>query len=484
MDSAVAGAGYTWYPAFWNGCLWEYDADMYLVKSTLEGDIIWTQRIGSPSHAEQAISIANTVDGGFVLAGLGTVVSNNPEMLLVKTDPFGQVTWAKSAGRPGYDVARQVRQTSDGGYVVAGNRTDTINSGGLCILKFDASGDTVWTRIFRSATVAFDQAHSILQNSDGDYLITGTVSNPTGLCLMKLSNSGNLLWAKNFEGGNLGRSICQTHDGGYVILGTHDYPLDPQLYLIRTTATGDTVWTKTYGGPGVESAWCVIESSDGGFILSGGTRASIFSDDDAYILRIDSIGNLIWAWSYGEGGDDYASSVLEMTDGGVVAAGPYNADTGSASLYLLRTDSSGSTGCNEQVAAVMTSIPPVTISNVAFQVISGFSVSTLSFTSTPYGSMSPICLTTATQESSDGHTMLVYPNPAFDRIAIRTHGKGGIWNYEITDMNGRVLIQRRSGNASELFISIERLAPGTYVVRASNDDRTQFAKLIVQSGLR
>ncbi|MEO8591621.1 MAG: T9SS type A sorting domain-containing protein [Flavobacteriales bacterium] len=488
-DGAIASAGVTSHPAFWTGDIWVYDADMYLVKTTMEGDDIWKQRIGSPNRAEKATSLAKTADGGFILCGLGTVVSNETEMLLVKTDSLGQVTWAKSAGRPGYDAARQVQQTSDGGYVVAGFHTDTINSGAICILKFDENGDTVWTRIFNSDGVAFDEANSVQQNSDGDYVITGSVSNAVsaGLCFMKLSNNGSLLWAKSFEGGNDGQSICQTQDGGYAILGTHYDPASENgLYLIRTTALGDTVWTRMYGGPEWAYAHCVIESSDGGFVLSGGIGSSAGQAEDAYLLKTDSVGSLIWSWSYGAGwGNDIASSAIEMADGGVVAAGlTYGTGLGSFDFFLLRTDSSGSTGCNEQVVEVLSSVPPVTISDIVFEVTSGFNVDSLSFAATSFGTSAPICLTTATHEANDDSAIFIYPNPASERITISTPGNLGVWSCEILDLNGKVLLQERTSSGPTLSIQVESLDPGSYVVKAIDGHRTYYAKLIVQPGWR
>jgi len=487
-DSVLVCAGITQHPAFWNGDLWVYDADMYLVKSTLEGDIIWTQRIGSPNLTESASSFATTADGGFILCGYGSVVDNDVAMLLVKTDSLGQVAWAKSAGRPGYDAARQVKQTSDGGYIVVGVHTDTISNGAICILKFDANGDTAWTRILNSDSLAFDEAKAIQQNSDGDYVITGRLSNTASasLCFVKLSNDGNVLWARTFEGADDGQSICQTQDGGYAILGTHYDPISKNdLYLIRTDASGDTVWTATYMNPGWELARCVVESRDGGFVLSGATRASLAADDDACILRTDSLGNLIWSWFYGEGGEDWVNSVLELDDGGIIASGTkYGAGLGSYDLYMLRTDSSGSTGCNEWILPVVRSTPFVTISDIQFEITSGFIMTELSFTSTPFGSMSPICLTTAGRDFSDDHRLNLYPNPAFDRVALSIPGNQGVWNYDVTDMNGRILLQTKSNGASELFISLKSLAPGTYLVRASDSHHTYHRKLVVQPDLR
>ncbi|MCK4575365.1 hypothetical protein KAU34_03060, partial [candidate division WOR-3 bacterium] len=146
-------------------------------------------------------------------------------------------------------------------------------------LNLSAQGpDTLWVRKYGGLDM--DEAHSVQQTSDGGYIIVG-MTKPFGVVktlnvyLIKTDANGDTIWTKMFGGSNYdaGHSVQQTSDGGYIIAGmTISFGVDSgDVYLIKTNSFGDTLWTKTYGGVNFDCGYSVQQTSDGGYIIAGRT---------------------------------------------------------------------------------------------------------------------------------------------------------------------------------------------------------------------
>jgi len=216
-----------------------------------------------------------------------------------------QTSWWRTYGGTNQDWGYSVQQTADGGYIVAG-ATKSYGAGNeaVYLIKTNASGDTLWTRTYGGASA--DCGYSVQQTSDGGYIITGyTYSFGAGapdsanVYLIKTDTSGDTLWTRTYSGtGNdYGRSVQQTADGGYIIAGyTHYFGMGPpdstNVYLIKTDASGDTLWTKTYGGTSPDFGYSVQQTADGGYVIAGYTASFGAGDDDVYLIKTDSLGNV------------------------------------------------------------------------------------------------------------------------------------------------------------------------------------------------
>ncbi len=207
-------------------------------------------------------------------------------------------TFNKTFGGSGGDHAYSIQQTSDGGYILAGD-TNSFGAGGcdFWLIKTDANGNTVWDKTFGGSED--DWAHDVQQTSDGGYILAGiTYSYGAGdrdAWLIKTDVNGIKQWDKTFggSGGDGAFSVQQTSDGGYILAGyTNSYGAGNEgFWLIKTDANGIKQWDKTFGGSGSEEAWSVQQTSDGGYILAGGTNSYGTGDYDAWLIKTDAWGN-------------------------------------------------------------------------------------------------------------------------------------------------------------------------------------------------
>jgi len=140
-------------------------------------------------------------------------------------------------------------------------------------------------------------------------------------------------------------SVVQTSDGGYAIAGqTSSYGAGTyDAYLVKTDLWGNLLWNKTYGGTGDDAAYSMVQTADGGFALAGVTE-SYGTSIDFYLVKADSSGNMQWNKTYGGTGEDVAKSVLQTSDGGYTLAGETSSyGAGSYDSYLVKTDGLGNT---------------------------------------------------------------------------------------------------------------------------------------------
>jgi len=138
-----------------------------------------------------------------------------------------------------------------------------------------------------------------------------------------------------------GRSVQQTSDGGYIIAGSFGAGLT-DVYLVKTNSFGDTLWTRRYGSANYDEGYSVQQTSDGGFIIAGYTGPSDTSSSDVYLVKTDSSGSTLWTRTYGGTYTDWGSSVQQTYDGGYIIIGT-TFGANSSDVYLVKTDSLGDT---------------------------------------------------------------------------------------------------------------------------------------------
>jgi len=241
------------------------------------------------------------------------------------------------------------QQTSDEGYILVG-MTSSFGAGGFdyYLIKTDANGDTLWTRVYGGS--GNDKGYYVQQTSDGGYIVAGyTNSFGAGsydIWLIKTDASGDSLWSRTYGGS--GSDICkyaqQTSDGGYVVAGGTDSfgAGSKDFWLLKTDADGNMLWNRTYGGSSYEDFYAAHCTSDGGYIVTGWS-SSFGVNTDAWVVRTDANGDSLWARTYGGDGWDAFYSVQETSDGGYVMGGQSNSfpGPGSYDFWVVRTDADG-----------------------------------------------------------------------------------------------------------------------------------------------
>jgi hypothetical protein len=328
------------------GHTYEYPKrDFYLVKTNDIGDTLWT-RIYGGSGDEEAYSVQQTSDGGYIITGwTDSYGAGFNDVWLIKTDASGDTLWTKTFGGGDYDGGNFVQQTFDGGYIIAGS---SASYGGgdddFWLIKTDASGDSIWTRFFGGNED--DMGKSAQQTSDGGYIMTGYTKSfgvgESSILLIKTDASGDTIWTKVLGGSVFDRAFCvkQTTDSGYIITGvTSSYGAGGfDVLLIKTDASGDTLWTNTFGGSEHDMGYSVQQTGDGGYIITGFTRSFGGGETDVWLIKTHDMGDTLWTKTYGGSGEEEASSVQKTSDGGYIITGwtsSYGA--GGYDFWLIKT---------------------------------------------------------------------------------------------------------------------------------------------------
>jgi len=293
-----------------------------------------------------------TYDNGYLMAGSG----------MTKTDSLGNIEWAKNYDigvlvSQGYFYA--VKETNDSGFIAAG-RTHSSGAGGhdIYVVKTDKYGDTIWTKTYGGLNS--DEAFSIEYTKDNGYIITGlTESYGAGLSdiyVIRINSSGDTIWTRTFGGikSDNGKSIKMTSDSNYVITGAIAQNFYDNVCLIKINPNGDTLWTRIYGGSTYDWAKDVIETNDGGYAIIGSTVSyAVGGIVDVYFIKTDSLGYLQWSKTYGDSYGDEGYIVRQTYDNGYIIAGRMQSNNIGGekctpsnpcyNVYLIRTDSVGDT---------------------------------------------------------------------------------------------------------------------------------------------
>jgi hypothetical protein len=311
-------------------------------------DTAWTRTYGG-INTEGGRSIQQTTDGGYIVVGSTTSYgAGGGDVYLIKIDPLGDTLWTGTYGGINYDGGYSVRQTRDGGFIIAGE-TESFGAGyegysDVYLIKTDSLGDTLWTRTYKETDWDDEEGWSVQQTLDGGYIVAGyTESHGRDVYLIKTDSLGNTLWAKTYGGAysDQGYSVQQTTDGGYIVVGIAE---DYDVYLIKTDSLGDMIWSETYGGGGSDEGYSVQQTSDGGYVVAGYTQSFGAGAADVYLIKTDSLGDTLWTRTYGGASIDEGYSVQQTTDGGyIVVARTYSYGVGGNDFYLIKTDSGGDT---------------------------------------------------------------------------------------------------------------------------------------------
>jgi hypothetical protein len=312
--------------------------------------------------------------------------------LVEKLDSTGKLVWAQaySAGASGSAI-NQLKPTSDGGFVAVGSATDLSHNTGALILKLDSRGIVQWQRQLGPTSSTQGYLNAVQQIADGGYVATGESSTPIAglprksVLVVKLDSSGNVLWQRgynNFDSSGAptaaeqALSIIQSSEGGYLVAGSWGNtgtPGNAGALLLKLDANGNSQWQKAYSGglycffngynetcttlSGV--AYSARQTSDGGYVLAGDGKLKLNDSTPLvpWLAKVDASGNLLWQHFYyqahprtGRPLSQYFASSDLTSSGGYVALGfTQNPTDLAGELFAVNTDSAGLVGACSQV---------------------------------------------------------------------------------------------------------------------------------------
>ena len=365
-DGGYAVAGRTW--SFGAGYV-----DLLVLKLNSTGAIQWARTFGGDT-SDVASSIIQTTDGGYAVAGYTLSFGasyGSDDFLVIKLNSSGGLQWAKTFGGTSSDGALSIVQTADGGYAVAG-WTMSFGAGNddLLVIKISSAGDLQWARTFGGT--GSEVAYSIVQTTDGGCAVAGfTTTYGAGdydFLVIKLNSSGGLEWAKTFGGTSSdgAHSIIQTADGGYAVGGlTWGFGAGNADFLVlKLSGSGDLEWARTFGGANHENLWSIVQAKDGGYAVAGRTQSFGAGSGDFFVLKLSGSGSLEWARTLGGTNLDEAQSIVQTTDEGYAVAGyTYSFGAGSYDLLVLKLGPDGSyPGCVADCSPTVNTPTPSTSS--------------------------------------------------------------------------------------------------------------------------
>ncbi len=459
------------------------NVDAMLIKMDSTGQLIWSKTYGGIDYdnAEYAIQ---SFDHNIICAGRSSVSAGAPtSAILFKTDSAGNLNWNKSFGGSANDGFVHFVETFDRGFASVGY-SNSLSSGlaDILFIRTDSNGDTLFTRSY--GTAEQEAGSGIFQLPDSGFILTGrqtTISSggspvADGL-LIRTDANGNMLWSKLY-GDSLFEeltSIKLLPDGGFIICGsTTTFGHGGfDILLMKTDSTGNPLWTKTFGGAKTDAAYDIHVNSDNSFVLSGYTESlgyghtRVSDSTNVFLLKTDENGALIWMEVYGDGLQDEAYRSNLAPDGGYVISGFSSSYllNDSTQIFIIKTDSTGITGCHEESA-----IPPDSLITMPFQTIilsqlSGIALNTPTFNElTANPTNDDACLFSNVSATSSHNTEIIaFPNPFKNTIHYKFDGISVEGSLIISDSYGRIF-KHLPINQPEGEINLEELANGFYLL--------------------
>ena len=324
-------------------------ASAWVLKLDASGEVLWQKTYTDGSASAHAMHPTN--DGGYIIAGdtsNGSAFPGSAAIWVAKVDASGIVQWQQSFAEPSKDssentFANSIEPTSDGGYVIAGEGLPGQGNYDALVVKLDASGNIMWQKDYRGA--GDSSVQSIKPTADGGYVVAGDMSGMAWIS--KLDGAGNLIWQKTLGIANLNylsssaSSIDIASDESYVVAGWTklDSPSYSSGWIAKLSSSGAVRWKKIVRGSGSDSLTSVVATKDGGYVVAGDTGSFGPGGIGAWLFKLDEAGKLVWDYSFGGSGLERAFGVIPTRDGGYAIAGASTSfGAGDYDAWVLKLD--------------------------------------------------------------------------------------------------------------------------------------------------
>ncbi|MBI5267861.1 MAG: T9SS type A sorting domain-containing protein [candidate division Zixibacteria bacterium] len=308
----------------------------------------WSRHFGG-AYNEGGFACAATADRGyFVVGSTYSFGHGDHDIYVIRLDSLGDTVWTRAFGGVAADFGRDVQVMPDGGCIVVGSTASAgVGKEDLYLIRISAGGDLSWSRTYGG--VNSDEGWSIRWTSDSNFIICGTTSSSGAgygdLWLLKLTRQGDSIWAKTFggAGGESGMAARETI-GGFVAVGStgsfgEGYS---SIYAVKVDWNGDSVWAKTFGGSKADYGYSVETALDGDYMIVGATSSYGLGYNDAYLLKVTPFGDVVWEKTFGGAKDDRGFSVINSPGGDFILAGTTESfGKGGSDAYVVRVSPIG-----------------------------------------------------------------------------------------------------------------------------------------------
>jgi len=489
--------------------------------------IQWQKCFGG-TNADEISSITKTLDGGYISLGWsksndGDVSGNHGgnDVWIAKLNSAGDIQWQKSYGGTGNEVGGNIIQLSDGSYIFC-SRTDSNNGdvssnhGGLdtWVVKLNSIGDIQWEKTYGGTLNEVDG--KIRSTIDGGYVFsTSTYSNNGDVTgshgsleywVVKLSSIGNIQWQKTLGGSNADEAynILPTIDNGYIISGTTqsnngnvtNFHGISDFWVVKLDILGNIIWQKTLGGSNGENLQNLEQTSDGSFIVCGGSNSNDgdvsgnHGGYDAWLVKLNSSGNIQWQKTYGGTGSDWFLSIQKTIDNGFIAGGYSNSNNGDISgnhggvdCCLIKLNSIGDIQWQKSIGGTLDDYC--------------YSIETTSddgyiLTGTTFSNNGDITGNHGAIGETDGlvlklnsdllsvsefneNNIKIFPNPVSNNLFIDLNNEQ-LLSAKIFDINGKIILTSNNN-----VINLTKLDNGTYIIEITTINNKTIRKKILKN---
>lgn len=514
--------------------------------------IDWQKVYGGIGN-ERLNKIIHTVDGGYILSGESESEVSGDKTLpifggfdywIIKTNASGAIEWQKDFGGSDSENRPTIMETSDGGYLIggdsqsniSGNKTENTNGfNDFWVLKLNNLGNIEWQNTIGASFT--DILSSIIETPDGGYLLGGSsVSNssndksennvgfPFGLpyytyydyWIVKIDTLGNIQW-DNTIGSKLTDAVTITlnaSDGGYLIGGYTSCDVsgdqngmcygDLDCWIVKLDIDGSILWQKTIGGSLFDEPEDAINTSDGGYLLglvsksniSGNKTENCKGDQDFWIVKIDSLGNIVWDKTLGGNGGEYLGGLCEDNNhnfyiGGAsysnISGDKTENSRGGSDYWLVKIDNTGTVLWDKTMGGAENEFSSDISYNASDDsiIIGGTSLSsnTGDITEVSRGSADYWVVKLASDSlgttSFNSSTVSVYPNPTTKNIFIDFSEMFKNIKINVVNVLGQLVFEKNYTNMSKIEFNIEG-AKGIYFVNIENENKKKKTFKIVK----
>lgn len=443
------------------------------------------------------LDVCETIDKGYIILGFSDSPDNTQQICLIKTNQSGDTLWTKLIAGMGWSYGFSIKQTSDKGYIIAGNTSKSIDTQAivypdLLLAKISENGEVIWTKNFGGST--FDGAKSVEITDDQGFIVMGS-ANSNGFdeynpYLIRTNALGDTTWTKTLPSCGIGSrgpdDFHTTSDGGYIIAGTTFGWNEGEwghVYVLKLDSNGDKTWSKVYKNYNDMSDVRIKESRDGGYVIAApnyrhtperGYKSEIL------LTKIDHSGNVLWDKAFVGGGYAYGNSVENTVDGGTIVAGKTNDSLFNGCIYLIKSNSTGDTQWSR-----LHSIEPFNGNIIVKQTLDegyiitgqqneGSNKTKIFLLKTDKNGISSEI--TATEPIENKIDFRVFPNPSSDILNIQRNDNSKVF-VEMIDVNGKVVFQK---TYSDSFVKIEisKYPIGHYILKMTSDTKSDKTVII------